>query len=57
VFSVSLEPVAENVVIVRCTFPHDATETFADTTLLDFQRELNDQVLRERVRPFCESTR
>jgi His-Xaa-Ser system protein HxsD len=50
VFSVSLEPVAENVVIVRCTFPHDATETFADTTLRDFQRELNDQVLRERVR-------
>ncbi len=49
-FSVHLEPVAESIVTVRCTFPHDTADAHVDSTMQGFQRELNDQVLRERVR-------
>jgi His-Xaa-Ser system protein HxsD len=50
VFSVHLEPVAENVVAARCTFPQDTSQAHVDSTMREFERELNDQILRERVR-------
>ena len=49
VFSVRIEPSGENVVTVYCTFS-GTTEVHIDDSMKDFQRELNDQVLREKVR-------
>lgn len=49
-FSVSVEPAEENVVTVRCVFSNRAPTPDVDSVMSEFMRELNDQVLRERVR-------
>jgi His-Xaa-Ser system protein HxsD len=50
VFSVAIEPSVENVVSVHCTFSNGVTEAHIEESVKSFQRELNDQVLRELVR-------
>lgn len=51
-FSVAIEPIemAEHTVSVRCVFPPAVPVDNVDGLMADFLRELNDQILRERVR-------
>ncbi len=49
-FSVSVEPAEEHAVSVRCVFTKRSPAPDVDSVMSEFMRELNDQVLRERVR-------
>jgi His-Xaa-Ser system protein HxsD len=52
-FSLAIEPPespATETVTVRCIFAASVCAEDADAAVVDFLRELNDQILRERVR-------
>lgn len=59
-FSVTIEPgqpPTTDAATVRCIFAASVSTEDADAAIADFLRELNDQVLRERVREETKSLR